>query len=413
VSAALDRRALGVLAAGHMCVDVCQGAVPALLPFLAAERGYSYAALGALVLFSTIGSSIVQPLFGLLSDRFARPWLLPVGLVLAGAGIALAGPAPTYELTALAVVVSGLGVAAFHPEGAKFAGLASFELKGRGMSLFSVGGNAGFALGPLLTTPLVLVFGLPGTLALVALPLAAAILTAREIGRLRGLERAQPPAAAGGGEDDWAAFGRLGGLIALRSGVYFGLQAFVPAYFVAELSSSKAAGNAALTIMLAAGAIGTLVGGGLVDRFGARAVLVGTQLLLLPPLLVLPLVGAAPATILLGVVGFVTIASFSITIVLGQAYLPRRVGLASGVTLGLAIGLGGVAATALGVVADAAGLPAVLWTVAALPVPALALAVSLPTVPPASVAARSSGGWRSRPRRAPEARSTPDRRRRA
>ena len=88
----LDRRSLGLLGAGHLCVDLCQGAVPALLPFLAAERGYSYAALGALVLFSTIGSSIVQPLFGLLSDRFARPWLMPAGLALAGTGIALAGP---------------------------------------------------------------------------------------------------------------------------------------------------------------------------------------------------------------------------------------------------------------------------------------------------------------------------------
>jgi FSR family fosmidomycin resistance protein-like MFS transporter len=335
------------------------------------------------VLFSTIGSSIVQPLFGLLSDRIARPWLMPAGLTLAGTGIALAGPAPTYALTALAVVVSGLGVAAFHPEGAKFAGLASRERKGRGMSLFSVGGNAGFALGPLLTTPLVLVFGLSGTVALIVFPLAAAVLTARELGRLRWLERVQAPALASTGEDDWGAFSRLGGLIALRSGVYFGLQAFVPAYFVAELSSSEAAGNAALTIMLAMGAIGTLVGGGLVDRWGARAVLVGTQVLLLPLLIVLPLVGAAPATIVLGLVGFVTIASFSVTIVLGQAYLPSRVGLASGITLGLAIGLGGVAATALGLIADSAGLHAVLWTIAALPVPAAALAVSLPTVPPA------------------------------
>jgi MFS transporter, FSR family, fosmidomycin resistance protein len=377
----LDRRALGLLGGGHLCVDLCQGAVPALLPFLAAERGYSYAALGALVLFSTIGSSIVQPLFGLLSDRIATPWLMPSGLVVAGVGIALAGPAPTYALTAVAVAVSGLGVAAFHPEGAKFAGFASAERKGRGMSLFSVGGNAGFALGPLLTTPLVLVFGLSGTLALVVFPLAAAALIVLELGWLRGLEDVQAPASAAGGEDDWGAFTRLGGLIALRSGVYFGLQAFVPAYFIAELASTEAAGNAALTIMLAMGAVGTLVGGGLVDRWGARAVLIGTQVLLLPLLVVLPLVGPAVATVVLGLVGFVAIASFSITIVLGQAYLPSRVGLASGITLGLAIGLGGVAATALGLIADAAGLHAVLWTIAALPVPAAVLALSLPTVP--------------------------------
>jgi FSR family fosmidomycin resistance protein-like MFS transporter len=380
VSEGLDRRALTVLGAGHLCVDVCQGAVPALLPFLASERGYSYAALGALVLFSTIGSSIVQPLFGLLSDRIARPWLMPGGLALAGTGIALAGPAPSYGLTAAAVVISGLGVAMFHPEGAKFAGLASLERRGRGMSLFSVGGNAGFALGPLLTTPLVLVFGLTGTLALIALPLAATVVTARELPRLRALEAAPARVDAGAEADDWGAFSRLGGLIALRSGVYFGLQAFVPAYFVAELGSSEAAGNAALTIMLAAGAAGTLVGGGLVDRWGARGVLVGTQVMILPLLLLLPLVGGAAATVLLGAIGFFTIATFSITVLLGQAYLPSRVGLASGVTLGLAIGLGGVSATALGAIADAWGLHAVLWTVAALPAPAIVLAVSLPAI---------------------------------
>ena len=376
----LDRRSLGLLGAGHLSVDLCQGAVPALLPFLAAERGYSYAALGALILFSTIGSSIIQPLFGLLSDRFARPWLMPAGLAMAGTGIALTGPAPSYALTALAVVISGLGVAAFHPEGAKFAGMASREHVGRGMSLFSVGGNAGFALGPLLTTPLVLIFGLSGTLALALIPLSAALLLGRELGRLRELEGSDEAGAAGG-EDDWSAFGRLGGVIALRSGVYFGLQAFIPAYFIAELSTSKAAGNAALTLMLAMGAIGTLVGGVLVDRFGARTVLVGTQILLLPLLVILPLTGAAAATGLLGLIGFVTIASFSITIVLGQAYLPTRTGLASGITLGLAIGLGGLAATALGVVADHQGLPAVLWVIALLPVPSLLLALTLPTEP--------------------------------
>jgi FSR family fosmidomycin resistance protein-like MFS transporter len=381
VTRGFDRRALGMLGAGHLCIDLCQGAVPALLPFLARERGYSYAALGALVLFSTIGSSIIQPAFGMLSDRVARPWLMPGGLALAAVGIGLAGPAPTYGLTAVAVVCSGLGVASFHPEAAKFAGLASRERQGRGMSLFTVGGNAGFAIGPLLTTPLVLVFGLSGTLALGLLPLAAAIVLTRELPRLRVLEQSRPPRASTAGQDRWGAFTRLSGLIAVRSGVHFGLQAFVPAYFVAVLATSEATGNAALTLFLAAGAVGTLVGGGLVDRWGARTVLVATMVAILPPLLALPLVGEVAAIALVGVIGFFTIASFSVTVVLGQAYLPSHVGLASGVTLGLAIGLGGMSAVALGAVADAWGLKAVLWTMAALPVPAILLAVSLPAIP--------------------------------
>ncbi len=161
------------------------------------------------------------------------------------------------------------------------------------------------------------------------------------------------------------------------------MQAFVPAYFVAQLATSEATGNAALTLFLAAGALGTLVGGGLVDRWGARTVLVGTMVAILPLLLLLPLVAEPAAMLLVGTIGFFTIASFSVTVVLGQAYLPNHVGLASGVTLGLAIGLGGVMATALGVVADTWGVETVLWTIAVLPVPAILLAISLPAIPAA------------------------------
>jgi FSR family fosmidomycin resistance protein-like MFS transporter len=379
VTRGFDGRALGVLGAGHLCIDLCQGAVPALLAFLASERHYSYAALGGLLLFSTIGSSIVQPLFGVLSDRVARPWLMPAGLAMAATGIALSGPAPTYALTAAAVVLSGLGVAAFHPEGAKFAGLASRERRGRGMSLFTVGGNAGFAIGPLLTTPLVLAFGLSGTLALGLLPLTAAVVVGRELPRLRRLDEG-PARAHAAGSDDWGAFTRLSALIAARSVVHFGLQAFVPAYFVVELATGEATGNAALTLFLGAGAVGTLVGGGLVDRWGARTVLVGTMAAILPPLLLLPLVGETAAIVLVGAIGFFTIASFSVTVVMGQAYLPNHLGLASGVTLGLAIGLGGVSATVLGVAADAWGLTTALWIIAIAPVPAILLALSLPAV---------------------------------
>jgi FSR family fosmidomycin resistance protein-like MFS transporter len=130
--------------------------------------------------------------------------------------------------------------------------------------------------------------------------------------------------------------------------------------------------------MLVAGALGTLAGGRLVDRVGRRPVLLGSIALQLPLLVLFVLAGSAAAVALLALVGFVTIATFSVTVLMGQEYLPRRLGIASGVTLGLAIGLGGLAASALGVLADAAGLPAVMWTIAALPLPMLALTLSLP-----------------------------------
>jgi FSR family fosmidomycin resistance protein-like MFS transporter len=381
-----------VLGLGHLCADMCQGSVPALLPFLATQRGYSYAALGSLVLASGIASSFIQPIFGLLADRAGRPWLMPAGVALGGGALAAVGLVSSYPATAGCVALSGLGVAAFHPEAARFANFASGVQRGRGMSLFSVGGNAGFALGPLLTTPLVLAFGLPGTLGLLVLPVAAGALILKELPHLQGLEGR---AAGLGGraarlEDDWPALARLGSLVCLRSGIYFGLQAFIPTYFVTQLGSSEALGNGALTVMLVAGAIGTVVGGLLVDRVGPRFVVIGSMTLLLPLLSALPLVDRTLAVVLLAFIGFLTIANFSVTVVLGQAFLPSRLGLASGVMVGLAIGVGGVAAAALGLLADSAGVTAVLWVIAAMPLPALLLALTLPRVAAAGGLARSS-----------------------
>src|SRR3954451_9101131 len=148
----LDRRGLAFLASGHAVADLCQGAVPALIPFLISERGYSYSAVGALLLSVTVGSSVIQPAFGALSDRLSLAWLMPVGVALAALGVGFAGVAPTFALTALSVGIGGLGVAAFHPEGARYANYASGSRRGTGMSLFSVGGNAGFAPGTGLVT---------------------------------------------------------------------------------------------------------------------------------------------------------------------------------------------------------------------------------------------------------------------
>jgi FSR family fosmidomycin resistance protein-like MFS transporter len=380
----LDRPLLARLSCGHAAADLCQGAVPALIPFFVIQRGWSYAAAGLLVLAMTVGSSIVQPLFGAVADRLEIRWLMPGGVLLAGIGIALAGVVSSYALTVLVVAISGLGVAAFHPEGARYANHASGSRRGAGMSFFSVGGNVGFALGPIFVTPLVLVFGLSGTLALVVPPAIVSVILFRSLPRMHAMARTAVGRAARSAEqpeDDWNAFTRLGGVISLRSGVYFGLQSFVPLWFVHQLGSTEAAGNTALTAMLVAGAIGTLIGGRLVDRIGRRAVLLGSLAVQLPLLLAFVVSGSLLAGVLLAGVGFVTIMSFSVTVVMGQEYLPRRLGLASGVTLGAAIGVGGIAAVLLGVLADAAGLTAVMWTIALLPIPSLLLALTLPLTP--------------------------------
>ncbi len=176
---------MATLSAGHMFTDVAQGSVPALLPFLVAKDHLSYAAVSALVLAATISSSVIQPVFGHLSDRRSLPWLMPLGPALGGIGIALAGLAPNYGLTFAAIVLSGIGVASFHPEGSRFANYVSGARRASGMSLFSVGGNIGFALGPVLVTPLVLAFGLHGTVFVLIPTLLMAGVLVVELPRLK------------------------------------------------------------------------------------------------------------------------------------------------------------------------------------------------------------------------------------
>jgi FSR family fosmidomycin resistance protein-like MFS transporter len=371
---------MATLSAGHLFTDVAQGAVPALLPFLIARDHLSYAAAAALVLAATISSSIIQPLFGHLSDRLSLPWLMPLGPALGGLGIALVGLATAYGLIFGAVLLSGVGVAAFHPEGSRFANYVSGARRASGMSLFSVGGNVGFALGPLMVTPAVLGFGLHGTLLVLVPTWIMAAVLAHELPRLRQFRSDVVAGRVQRSEESehWGPFIVLAGVIAARSFIYFGLVTFIPLYFIHYLHASKALGNAALSAMLIGGAAGTLIGGPLADRFGRRAVLIGSMLAL-PPLVVgMLLSGQALGVLFAALAGAATIATFAVTIVMGQELLPGRLGLSAGVTIGLSIGLGGVGAPLLGLLADADGIRPVFEVLAVLPVVALALTLLLP-----------------------------------
>ena len=371
---------MAALSACHLFTDVAQGAVPALLPFLISRDHLSYAAAAALVLAATISSSVIQPLFGHVSDRRSLPWLIPLGPGLGGLGIALVGVAPSYGAIFACIVLSGIGVAAFHPEGSRFANYVSGSKRASGMSLFSVGGNIGFALGPVLVTPLVLAFGLPGTLFVLIPTWAAAAVMLAELPRLGRFRTDVVAGRVSQAEhhEAWGPFAVLGGVIALRSFVYFGLVTFIPLYYVRVLHASNALGNSALTAMLVGGAVGTLIGGPLADRFGRRAVLMGSMLILPPLVIGFLLAGPALGVGLVAVTGAATIATFAVTIVMGQEYLPGRLGVAAGVTIGLSIGLGGVGTPLLGLLADAHGLRAVFEVIAGLPLLALALTWALP-----------------------------------
>ena len=378
--AGMDRRAMAALSAGHMAVDFAGGALPALLPFLKDRFGLSYTLVAVLVLASSVSSSIVQPLFGFWSDRRGAIWLIPAGVVIGGVGIAIAAASPAYGLVVLWVVVSGLGTAAYHPEGSKFAAYASGARRASGMSLFSVGGNIGYALGAVVTTPIVLAFGLTGGLLLMVPCLVVGGLLLRLVPFLLSLEPPDPRAVrqAVAGEERRGAMVVLLAVVAFRSVAWFGLITFIPLWEV-SIGHTKSYGSHLLSLMLLCGAAGTLLAGPAADRFGRRPVLMASNVVVPPAIVAFVLVGGVPGAVALCVIGPAVVGTFGVTMVMSQEYLPRHIGMASGLSIGLSIGLGGIAAVILGAVADSIDLRTALYVCAAAPVVGAFLTAFLPS----------------------------------
>jgi MFS transporter, FSR family, fosmidomycin resistance protein len=375
----VDRKAIAALSAGHLATDFANGVLPALLPFLLARFDLSYTQAGALVFASAAASSLVQPVFGHWSDRRGAVWLLPAGVLLSGCGMALAAVAGSYTLCVLFVVVSGLGTAAYHPEGTKFASYVSGRRKASGMSLFSIGGNLGVALGAVSTAPVLLLLGRWGGLLLALPAVFVAALLLRSLRYLQGFapERRRTD-RVGVGEDRPGAFALLLGVVTARTVGWFGLLTFVPLWAV-ELGRSESYGSNLLSLMLFAGGAGTLAVGPLADRIGRRPVLLASVVSVPPLTLAFVALGGTVGVIALALVGVCVVGTFGLIQVMTQEYMPNRLGLASGISIGFAIGLGGVAAAALGVVADSVDLETAMYASAAVPALAIPLALLLPS----------------------------------
>jgi FSR family fosmidomycin resistance protein-like MFS transporter len=373
-------RLIGLLAAGHLVVDVNQGALSAVLPFVKTAHGLTYAQVGTLVFLSMVTSSIVQPVFGYVADRRAQRWLLPAALLLSGAGIALTGLASGYAALVALIVVMGLGVAAYHPEGYRTATSVAGERKATAVSWFSLGGNIGYASGPLLATALIAAFGLPGTLGILV---PSVLMTGAVLTMLPAMSRASVRARAQAGPARGVSMpGAMTLLVAigsLRSWSSLGFATFVPFYYVDHLGADPGMVGAVLFVFLGAGAVGTVLAGPLADRWGPRPLVQWTFLAVVPfGALFLLVDGTLLRLLVLGVFGALLTSTFSVSVVLGQAYLPRNAGMASGLMVGFAMGTGGVAVTVLGWLADRWGVPAALWVSALLPVTGFVAARFLP-----------------------------------
>ncbi|TYC66612.1 MFS transporter [Streptomyces sp. CB01881] len=355
-----------LLSAGHACVDVYQGAVASLVPFLVAERAYSYAAVSGIVLAASLLSSVVQPVFGALTDRRAMPWLLPVGTLLSGAGIGLSGVSGSYGLTLLFVAVSGIGVAAYHPESARVARIA-----GRGshsaMGWFSTGGNLGFALAPLMVGAVVANGGLRLT-PLLALPALVGAALCLPVLRAPGWRQAAgATAAVPAGADDRASFVKLSLAVVCRSVVFTGVSMFISLYAGQRMDAGAAAGTVALFVLYLGGAAGSVLGGALAGRWGRVTVSRWSYLVTVGAVAGLVLVPGPALYLFVALTSAGLYVPFSLQVTLGQDYLPSRVGTAGGITLGLTVSIGGLVSPLLGRLADSTSLRTALAPLVLMP----------------------------------------------
>ena len=266
-------RPLGLLTGGHMVTDLAQGSVPALLPFLRNELHLSYTRTAAIMLAATIASSVVQPIFGHLFDTRRGEWLLVAGPAVAGLGIGALAFAHTFAVALACVLIGSLGVAAFHPEASKFAAWLSGDRRSTAMSVFSVGGNLGVALGPLLAGLIASQYGLGGVWLLAIPGLAIGVAQLAGLAALGGATEHARVRTARAGRDRWGPTGLLLVALAVRGYVHFGLLTFIPLLEHDARHNSRAYGSRVLALMLFAGAVGTLAAGPLADRYGRLRVL--------------------------------------------------------------------------------------------------------------------------------------------
>lgn len=363
--------------AGHAVDDFYQGLVPAALPFFAIERGYSYTAIASLAMAATLGSALPQPIFGLVADRRSISWIAPLGLSTAGVAACLAVTAPHYAAVWTLFLASGLGVAAFHPAAGRDA-RRDAGASTTAMSYFASGGKIGFFLAPVVVTPLAAHLGLRSLLPLAIPALVMGALLLRY--QVRTNRSAQIASKTVIGRDRWAPFLTLTGVEITRSTVSFGINTFIALYFIKHFGTTATTGGVALSLFLAGGIMGTVVGGIIADQCGTvRTVQIGGALIIpflialhlsTHPTLALALTFAAGAAINI---------PFAVMIKLGQDYLPNRLGTAAGVTLGLAVSAGGVFMPILGALADAHGVTSALTALCALAVLPVGLSLLLPT----------------------------------
>ena len=364
-----------ILSLSHLFTDLTGTALPAMMPFLKDTLQLSYTAVGTVIMVSNMTSSIIQPFFGYLSDKMEMKWLLPVSIILTCVGFSFVGLAPSLVVLLILVTVNGLGIAVYHPEGTKIMHYFTGSRMATGMSFFQVGGNLGLALGPLLITYAIALADLSGTLFyfILGVPmLGVLLLFSKELtlpvrngqSDLRERRGGSAPVVENKG---WGSMSLLVFAVSMRSWAHMGLITFVPFYYIHVLQGDALTAGRLVFVFLMGGVAGTLIGAAIADKIGHKFYFCLSMILSVPMLFLFLQVGGLWVFIVLFLVGFLLISSFSVTIVMGQMILKNRLGMASGLTMGFVIGMGGVGAGLFGIVADSWGVMTVLKLIAYMP----------------------------------------------
>ena len=350
----------------HCINDFGQGSLAALIPFFIANFGLNYYQSATIIFCNTIVASIAQPALGYVADRWRVPWFIPVGFTVTLVSISAMALATSYEMILALSLLAGVGAALFHPEAALLVNRTQSHEIGNAMGRFAVGGSAGFALGPLLAGG-VYVFGgqflwLFTAIALIGVLLYVYAFTGSTDADAVG-ERKSSAKSTNTGSNDWVSFGKLFFVIASRSILFSVLSIFIPILYITVINGEASESSLALTMYFAMGAVLTYMGGALSDKLGFLKTVRLGYLIFLPSVLVFIFVpniwGFFGAMIPMA---FGVFSQYGPITVLGQKYLAKNAGFASGITLGLGITLGGLVAPYVGHIADIYDVQTALMT---------------------------------------------------
>ena len=362
----------------HCINDFGQGSLAALIPFFIANFGLNYYQSASIIFCNTIVASVAQPILGYVADRWRVPWFIPVGFTVTLVSISAIALATSYEMILALSLIAGIGAALFHPEAALLVNRTQSNELGNAMGRFAVGGSAGFALGPLLAGG-VYVFGGQFLWLFTAIALLGVLLYLYAFTGSTDIdaigESKSSAKLTNSGTNDWVSFGKLFFVIASRSILFSVLSIFIPILYITVINGEASASSLALTMYFAMGAVLTYMGGALSDRLGFLKTVRLGYVIFLPSVLVFIFVpniwGFFGAMIPMA---FGVFSQYGPITVLGQKYLAKNAGFASGITLGLGITLGGLVAPYVGHLADIYDVQTALMTL--IPVGAVGLLMS-------------------------------------